>query len=107
MFCLICQCFLALEFAFDPELIRTPDMMNLLRAAITDMEYHIKEALACVGKPDQEELREKLSLETIPFRMAKRNAIFKRGKEDTVRHTFQAMFLFLLRPKITLKCKLH
>jgi hypothetical protein len=55
---------------------------------------------------DQEMLREKLPLETAPFRFAKKAHlnIAEMAKDEERRLAFQALFLLILRPWIPIKC---
>lgn len=50
-------------------------------------------------------LRERLSLDTLPFRFAKKNELFvhEYNKDDERRVALQALFLFILRPYLPLK----
>ena len=71
------------------------------------MDAHIKEVLGNLDAlKDKERLREKLSLEIVPFKFAKKRQVNVHDlpKDDERKLAFQALFLFVLRPKIPIKC---
>jgi hypothetical protein len=70
------------------------------------MNNTIKSSLGA-GLFHQEIMREKLPLDTVPFKYAKKMHvnIQDMAKDDDVRVAFQALFLFVLRPYIPIKCE--
>jgi hypothetical protein len=83
-------------------------MAKFLSGAVVEMEQQIKEALDMLNDvTDKEQVREKLNLESTPFKFTKRRQIniHDLPKDDERRLAFQALFLFVLRPKLPIKCK--
>jgi hypothetical protein len=82
-------------------------MALFFAGVIEDMEAHINSATAA-GLKDHEVMREQIPLDSIPFRYARRyliKNIQELPKDDELRLACQALFLFLLRPRVPLKCK--
>lgn len=96
----------SLDWSFS-EVIRDRNLLTILAAAIEDMEHSIKEAVA-LGIGNAENLRERIPLDTVPFKFAKKMQIKVQdmAKDDEIRVSFQALFLFILRPYLPIKCKL-
>ena len=71
------------------------------------MNNFIKHALSPGGVTEAEILREKLPLDTAPFKYPKKLHlnIQELHKDDELRVAFQTLFLFVLRLYIPLKCK--
>ncbi len=78
----------------------------MFAGAIEEMEHHIQDAFA-LGVTDPDTMRDRIPLDSIPFKYPKRKQkdIHALPKDDEVRIAFQALFLFLLRPHVPLKCK--
>lgn len=96
-----------MDWSFSDRITSDPDLVVFFAGAIEDMEAHINGATAS-GIRDAESMREQIPLDTIPFRYARRflvKNIQELPKDDEIRLACQALFLFLLRPRIPLKCK--
>ncbi len=93
-----------MDWSFS-EVVRDRNLLTVLAGAIEDMEHHIKEAVL-LGISDPETLRERIPLDTVPFKFAKKMQIKIQdmAKDDEIRISFQALFLFVLRPYIPIKC---
>jgi hypothetical protein len=78
----------------------------MFAGAIEDMENHIQDAFA-IGVSDADTMRDRIPLDSMPFKYPKRKQkdIHALPKDDEVRIAFQALFLFLLRPRVPLKCE--
>ncbi|RYH32204.1 hypothetical protein EON65_01115 [archaeon] len=90
-------------------MMRSSEMALFFASAIEDMEEHIREIVNNLGSLDPEAARAKLFLDNTPFRCARRllsSSIQELPKDEEVRVACQALFLFLLRPFIPLKCEL-
>ncbi len=73
------------------------------------MDVHIKDVLSQCGDDfDKVRLRDKLSLDTAPFKFTRKRQVNVHDlpKNDERKLAFQALFLFVLRPKIPIKCEL-
>lgn len=83
-------------------------MASFLNGAVVEMEQQVKDILPTNGSDvlDKDLLREKLSLESMPFTFTKKRQvnIHDLPKDDERRLAFQALFLFALKPKIAAKC---
>lgn len=79
--------------------------MPLYAGSIEEMVHYIREAIN-LGVTYADTMRDRLPLDTIPFKYAKQHGfnINDLSKDDEIRVSFQALFLFLLRPFIPLKC---
>lgn len=82
-------------------------MLPVYANAIEEMNHYIKHAFSSGGLLEPEIMREKLPLDTAPFKYAKKLHlnIQELHKDDEIRVAFQALFLFVLRLFIPLKCK--
>lgn len=98
------QCIRSLDWSFNDNIVRDPAWLPLFAGSIEEMEHHIRDVLA-LGVVDAETMRDRIPLDSIPFKYAKRRDkdIHILPKDDEVRVAFQALFLFLLRPFIPLK----
>lgn len=99
------QCLRALTWCFSEDILRDQDAALFFAGAIEDMELHILTATAD-GIKDPESMREHLPLDSAPFRHARRylvKNVSELPKDDELRLACQALFLFLLRPRLTLK----
>jgi hypothetical protein len=87
-------------------MVRAQDRLNIFAAAIEEMNTVIKATIAMDPSCEPKYLREKLSLEIIPFRYAKKAQVNIKDlpKDDDYRLAFQVLFLFVLRPYLPLKC---
>lgn len=94
-----------MDWSFS-EVVRDRNLLIFLAGAIEDMEHHIQEAVL-LGVSDPENMRERIPLDTVPFKFAKKTQIKIQdmAKDDDIRISFQALFLFILRPYIPIKCK--
>lgn len=71
-----------------------------------EMNNFVKNIISAGGITEQEIMREKLPLDSAPFKYAKKVHlnIQEMTKDDEIRVAFQALFLFILRPYIPIKC---
>ncbi len=95
-----------LEFSFNNSVVLHPVMQRLFIASLDSYEILIDEAISSVIFMVSGSFCVGLSLETVPFLYAKRmrmnfNDI---AKDNDIRLSFQALFLFLLRRKLGPKC---
>jgi hypothetical protein len=97
-----------LDFSFNEIIVRDPVWLSMFAGAIEEMEHHIRDAFS-LGPLDADMMRDRIPLDSIPFKHPKRRQrdIHSLPKDDDVRVAFQALFLFLLRPFVPLKCKLR
>jgi hypothetical protein len=89
-------------------MIRTPALLPILAGTIEETSKYLQTIFSDSEETqEQDPLKEKLALEIIPFRYAKRVQynIHNKPKDDELRIAFQTLFLFVLRPFIKLKCK--
>lgn len=98
------QCLRSLEWSFTDNLIKGPTMLGVYAAAIEEMNNFVKHAMTS-GLTEQEIMREKLPLDSAPFKYAKKLHlnIQELHKDDEIRIAFQALFLFVLRLYIPIK----
>lgn len=96
-----------LEFSFSHSVVLHPVMQRLYVASIESYELLIDEALASTKPLDESALRDRLPLDSAPFQVAKRMrmSFSDIAKDNDIRLSFQALFLFILRRKMTPKCK--
>lgn len=96
-----------LEFSFSHSVVLHPVMQRLYVASIESYELLIDEALASTKPLDESVLRDRLPLDSAPFQVAKRMrmSFSDIAKDNDIRLSFQALFLFILRRKMTPKCK--
>eukprot|EP01031_Cornospumella_fuschlensis_P039789 gene39789-48444_t len=100
------HCLRALDWSFSERVMRNSEMSLFFASAVEDMDEHIREITSGLGSLDHESARTKLFLDNTPFRCARRllsSSIQDLPKDDEVRIACQALFLFLLRPYISLK----
>lgn len=96
-----------LEFSFNSSVVNHPIMQRLFIATLEHCNQMIDEAMASIKVCDEATMRDRLSLDSTPFVLAKRmrmnfNEI---TKDNDIRLCFQALLLYLLRRKIPPKCK--
>lgn len=99
------QCLRALDWSFSERVVRDVDMGLFFAGAIEDMEAHINSTMDG-GLRDPESMREHLPLDSVPFRYARRflvKNIQELPKDDEIRLACQALFLYLLRPRVPVK----
>lgn len=96
-----------LEFSFSHSVVLHPTMQRLYVASIESYELLIEEALASTKPLDESALRDRLPLDSAPFQVAKRMrmSFSDIAKDNDIRLSFQALFLFILRRKMPPKCK--
>lgn len=98
----------ALDWSFSDKAIRDKEVLYFFAGSIEDMEAHMNVAFDG-GLREAEVMRELLPLDSIPFRFARRylvRNIQELPKDDEIRLACQALFLFLLRARVPVKCKL-
>ena len=100
------QCLRSLDWSFNDTVVRDPTWLPIFAGSIEEMEHFIRDAIS-LGVTDPDVMRDRLPLDNIPFKYSKRKQkdIHAFPKDDEIRIAFQALFLFLLRPYVPLKCK--
>ena len=94
----------ALEFSFSPLVVLEDRMSSLIRSSLTEMHNEVTQVLQDKSI-ELHNIRHRLNIDKFPFQFAKRSLfrIDELPKDDERRLVLQALFLFILRPNITLK----
>lgn len=100
------QCLRSLDWSFNDTVVRDPAWLPIFAGSIEEMEHFICDAIS-IGVTDPDAMRDRLPLDNIPFKYSKRKQkdVHAFPKDDEIRIALQALFLFLLRPFVPLKCK--
>jgi hypothetical protein len=91
-----------LEFSFSNSVVNHPIMQRLFVSTMEHCDQMIDEAMATIKVCDEATMRDRLSLDSTPFVLAKRMrmSFSEITKDNDIRLCFQALLLYLLRRRI-------
>lgn len=98
-----------LIYAFNDEIMKDEDYLAVFASCVDKYEELIRDVIDTqnIKSYDPFYLRDRLPIDVLPFLYPKKIGVMTTEipKDDEVKLAFQTLFLFLLRPHVSLKCK--